>query len=60
MQSRNGDADVENKLMDTKRGRKSGKNWEVEIDIYTCIKFSRQEYWSGVPLPSPMYKIGNY
>ena len=22
--------------------------------------FSRQEYWSGVPLPSPLYSTGNY
>ena len=33
------DTDIENKHMDTKRGR-GGMNWEIEIDIYTllCIK----------------------
>ena len=39
LQSRNRDTDIENKHMDTKRGR-GGMNWEIEIDIYTllCIK----------------------
>ena len=38
----NRDTDVENKLMDTKAGEKSGggaggMNWEIGIDIYTPI-----------------------
>ena len=41
VQSRNSDADVENKHMDTKWGR-GGMNWEIETDIYKvlilCIK----------------------
>ena len=39
-QSRNRGTDVENKLTDTKQGRGSGMNWEIETDIYTllCIK----------------------
>ena len=43
LQNRNRDTDIENKCMDTKRGKGgSGMNWEIGIDIYTplilCIK----------------------
>ena len=36
---------LENKYMDTKRGRKGGMNWESGIDIYTliCIKYITDE-----------------
>ena len=37
MQSRNRDTDVENKLMDTKGGRRGRMNWEIGIDIYTLL-----------------------
>ena len=39
MQGRNGDADVENGLVDTVRERKSGMNGESSIRIYTvpCV-----------------------
>ena len=48
MQGRNGDTDVENKVMDTKGGKPQGvggggggMNWEIGIDMYTlmCIKW---------------------
>ena len=40
MQGRNGDADIENRLVDTIREGKSGTNGESRIDIYTlsCVK----------------------
>ena len=46
MQGRNRDTDVENKCMDTKRGKwqggggGGGMNWEIGIHMYTliCIK----------------------
>ena len=42
MQNRNRDADVENKHMNTKRGR-GGVNWEIGIDLYKllilCVKY---------------------
>ena len=48
LQGRNGDTDVENKVMDTKGGKPQGAggggggmNWEIGIDMYTlmCIKW---------------------
>ena len=47
LQGRNGDTDVEKKLMDTKGGKWRGRgggglmNWEIGIDMYTliCIKW---------------------
>ena len=40
LQSRNGDADTENRLVDTAGGREDGMNWERSIDMYTqpCVK----------------------
>ena len=29
--------DLENKCMDTKRGKEGGMNWEIGIDIYTLL-----------------------
>ena len=26
--------------------------WSI-VDLQCCISFSRQQYWSGLPLPSP-------
>ena len=37
MQSRNRDTDVENKLMDTKVGRRGGMNWEIGTDTYPLL-----------------------
>ena len=40
LQSRNGDTNIENRYMDTKRVGGSGTDWEIGIDIYIllCIK----------------------
>ena len=37
LQSRNRDTDAENKLMDTKRGKGAGMNWDIGIYIYTLL-----------------------
>ena len=39
LQGRNRDTDAENKLMDTRRGKGVGMNWEIGIYIYTlqCV-----------------------
>ena len=33
--------------------------WTAAHQAPPSMGFSRQEYWSGVPLPSPIYKINN-
>ena len=33
--------------------------WTVAYQAPLCMGFSRQEYWSGVPLPSPLTTLGN-
>ena len=38
MQSRNRVTEVKNKLMVSKRGRGSGMNWEIGIDIYSLLR----------------------
>ena len=40
LQRKNKNTDVENKHMDTKRGIRSGMNWEIGMDIHTllCVK----------------------
>ena len=38
--SRNRDTDLENKCMETKRGRGDGMNWEIGTDIYTLLILS--------------------
>ena len=80
LQGSNGDADIENRLVDTGRGEGEGEtNGESSMEIYTLkvkvkllsrvrlfeapwtvayqaplsMEFSRQEYWSGLPFPSP-------
>ena len=40
MQSKNRDTDIENKHVDSKKGKGSGMNWEIGIDIYTPAMFS--------------------
>ena len=30
--------------------------WNVAYQALPSLGFSRQEYWSGLPLPSPSYK----
>ena len=34
--------------------------WTVAYQAPSSTGFSRQEYWSGLPLPSPIVLIGNY
>ena len=31
--------------------------WTVVLQAPPAMRFSRQEYWSGVPLPSPMANL---
>ena len=32
--------------------------WTVAYQAPPSVGFSRQEYWSGVPFPSPIHKNG--
>ena len=34
--------------------------WTVAYQAPPSMGFSRQEYWSGVPLPSPLFIIGDW
>ena len=34
--------------------------WTVAYQAPPSMGFSRQEYWSGLPLPSPVLKINNF
>ena len=34
--------------------------WTAVYQALPSMGFSRQEYWSGVPLPSPKCKVGHY
>ena len=40
LQGRNGDTDIEKRLVDTAREGESGTNWESSIGIYTlpCVR----------------------
>ena len=31
----------------------SATPWTVACQVPLCMEFSRQEYWSGLPFPSP-------
>ena len=42
MQSRNGDTDVQNKCMDTKKERRDGMSWEIGLDIYTLLMLCKK------------------
>ena len=33
--------------------------WTAAFQAPPSMGFSRQEYWSGVPLPSPIYGLDN-
>ena len=37
----------------------SATPWTVAHQAPLCMEFSRQEYWSGLPFPSPQIRI-NY
>ena len=54
MQGRNGDADIENGLVDTMGKGESGMNGDSSINIYTlpCVKQISGEQWlynTGIP-----------
>ena len=34
--------------------------WTAAYQAAPSMGFSRQEYWSGVPMPSPEYEISRY
>ena len=34
--------------------------WTVAYQAFPSMGFSRQEYWSGMPLPSPLYDPDNH
>ena len=33
--------------------------WTIASQAPLSMDFSKQEYWSGLPFPSPVIKIGN-
>ena len=37
MQNRNRETDIENKCMNTKRGRRVWMNWEIGIDVHSLL-----------------------
>ena len=42
------------KVKSLRRVRPLATSWTAAYQAPLCIGFSRQEYWSGVPLPSPL------
>ena len=45
LQGRNGDADVENRLVDTSVEEEGGTNWETSIDTYTLLHVQQITSW---------------
>ena len=45
------------KVKSLSRVRLSATPWTVAYQAPPSMGFSRQEYWSGVPLPSPMTNL---
>ena len=43
------------KVKSLSRVRPSATPWTAALQAPPSMGFSRQEYWSGVPLPSPLY-----
>ena len=37
-----------------------GTPWTVAHQAPLSMRFSRQEYWSGLPFPSPIFQYFNY
>ena len=35
-------------------------SWTAAYQAPPCMGFPRQEYWSGEPLPSPIYSLNNF
>ena len=46
------------KVKSFSRVRPSATPWTAAYQASPSMGFSRQEYWSGVPLPSPMVDVG--
>ena len=46
------------KVKSLSRSRLLATPWTGAYEAPPSMGFSRQEYWSGVPLPSPRIKIG--
>ena len=46
------------KVKSLSRVRPSATPWTADLQAPPSMGFSRQEYWSGVPLPSPFKTIG--
>ena len=46
------------KMKSLSRVRPSATPWTAAYQAPPSMGFSRQEYWSGVPLPSPAVKLG--
>ena len=42
------------------RVRLLGTPWTAAYQVPLSMGFSRQEYWSGVPLPSPLHVTSGY
>jgi len=48
------------KVKSLSRVRLLATPWTAAYQALPSMGFSRQEYWSGVPLPSPMCSKGNH
>ena len=48
------------KVKSLSRVQPSGTPWTAAYQAPPSMGFSRQEYWSGVPLPSPIYPLVSY
>ena len=45
------------KVKSLSRVRLLATTWTATYQAPPSVEFSRQEYWSGVPLPSPLYHV---
>ena len=45
------------KVKSLSRVQPSATQWTEAFQAPPSMGFSRQEYWSGVPLPSPEFKV---
>ena len=48
------------KMKSLSRVQPSATPWTAAYQAPPSMAFSRQEYWSGVPLPSPAYLLGDF
>ena len=47
----------ESEVKSLSRVRLLATSWTPAYQAPPSMGFSRQEYWSGVPLPSPLYNV---